>query len=255
MGASLSAKKHHGAGFTLLELLVVIGIIAVLAGLTMSGFKAYQGLATRAHCSSNLRQLCVATNLYLSDHNNFFPPYVENTPNGGRRWFFGNETSPPGTAEGNRELDKQGGPLYPYIEEVGKIEVCKGFNYGNALWKPKFKGASYGYGYNWLLGGRMTGLPLNSSAINGATTILFGDCAQANGFQKPATPKKPMIEEFYIINETDKTIHFRHSQRANMLFVDGHVEVFAPAKGTEDRRIKGELLGRITPVGSMKFLR
>ncbi|WP_050029309.1 prepilin-type N-terminal cleavage/methylation domain-containing protein [Verrucomicrobium sp. BvORR034] len=244
------------AGFTLLELLVTMIIVAILATLMFVGMQRYRGLASGASCSSNLRQLSAAVNLYVSDNNGMFPAYVSNGANGERTWYFGHESTPAGTSEGNRDLDQSGGPLFPYIQEVGKIEVCQGFNYGNSLWKPKFKGASYGYGYNWILGGRSGGSPMSIAQLKSASkVILFGDCAQINTFQKPATPKKPMLEEFYIINETEKTVHFRHNGRANMLFVDGHVESFSPWPGTEDRRISGEVIGRITKRSSLEYLR
>ncbi len=243
-------------GFTLLELLVVTVIIAVLSGLTFAGLDVYRGLATRAVCSSNLRQLGAAVNLYTSDSSGFFPSYVKSNPGGGKMWYFGLETSKPGASEGNRDLDVTSGPLYPYIQEVGKIEVCPGFNYSSALWKAKFKGSSYGYGYNWLLGGRLGGTPVNVATLSsGGRVILFGDCGQVNTFQAPATPKKPMVEEFYIINETDKTIHFRHGGRANILFVDGHVESMKPHPGTTDKRVRGEILGRVTKTGSAEMLK
>ena len=91
--------------------------------------------------------------------------------------------------------------------------------------------------------------------IGGAGIILFGDCAQVNTFQAPASSSNPKLEEFYIINETDKTIHFRHNGKANILFVDGHVESFAPYPGTLDTRIKSESIGRITKRGSTKMLK
>ena len=251
---SLATGNRRARGFTLVELLVSVLIIAILSTLTFSGYRTWVNMSAKAACSNNLRMLATATNLYLGDNNNFYPPYVKKSENG-RMWFFGEETSAPGVAEGDRELNKEAGPLYPYIQQVGKIEVCRGFNYGSALWKAKFKGASYGYGYNWILGGRTTGKPMNAAQLTGPSVILFGDCGQVNTFQAPASAAKPMIEEFYIINEKDKTVHFRHGGRANMGFVDGHVESMKPAKGTEDRRIPGELVGRITPRGSLDYLR
>jgi prepilin-type N-terminal cleavage/methylation domain-containing protein len=113
-------------GFTLIELFVAITIVALLAVLGVSGWKYYRGAATGAVCSNNLRQLGTASNLYCADHNGYFFPYVQGTPQG-KIWYFGMETSPPGTAEGDRDLDITRGPLYPYIQEVGKIEVCPGF--------------------------------------------------------------------------------------------------------------------------------
>ncbi len=240
-------------GFTLLELLVSISIIVILAALGVGGFKAYRGVATGAQCSSNLRQLSAAMSLYQGDHMGDFVPYVQNTPEG-RMWYFGLETG--GGSEGDRDLDQNAGPLYPYILSVGSVEVCQGFNYGSALWKAKFKGASYGYGYNWWLGGRSGGSPMNITQMGkSANIILFGDCGQVNTFQAPASKANPMIEEFYIINESYSTVHFRHGGRANILFVDGHVESFRPYPGTEDTRVEGELLGRITKKGSYEYIK
>lgn len=249
-------RRKSVVGFTLVELLVVIVLLAVLATITFGGYRLYIRLATRAHCSNNLRQLSMAVNLYTSDNAGFFPPYVKTNRDGSREWFFGKEPYQPGVPEGKRDLDREAGPLYPYIASVGNVEVCKGFNYGNALWKAKFKGASYGYGYNWALGGRMTGNPMNVAHLQHATSvILMADCGQVNTFQKPASASNPMIEEFYIINETYKTIHFRHGGKANILFVDGHVELMEPYPGTEERRIPGELLGRVTKAGSTAMLK
>ena len=63
-----------------------------------------------------------------------------------------------------------------------------------------------------------------------------------------------MLEEFYIINETFKTIHFRHGHTANFLFADGHVESKKMHEGTRDDRMKSENLGRITEEGSLEYL-
>lgn len=239
----------------MLELLLSMVIVCLFAGLAIAGLKSYRGIATRSVCSSSLRQLAAATRHYVNDHDGFFPPYLTAAPGGGRQWYFGVENSLPGTAEGKRDLDVTRGPLYPYIGEVGKIEVCPAFNYESALWKPKFKGASFAYGYNWSLGGRLGGSPTNINQLSSESrVILFGDCAQINTFQPPASPSKPMIEEFYIIDETQRSIHFRHNGRANILFVDGHVESMSPCPGTTGK-VGSEVIGRITKQGSMDMLR
>jgi prepilin-type processing-associated H-X9-DG protein len=243
------------AAFTVLELLVTTMIIAVLALLSAALLSSVKDSAYNAKCVAGLSQLGLATQLYLNDNNNRYFSFVENTTRG-RLWYFGLETG--GTnEEGKRDLDASAGPLYPYIQSIGLIEQCPCFNYHSADWKPKFNGASWGYGYNWLLGGGPSGRNrIHRSAIaHPASVVVFGDCAQVNTFQSPASPDNPMLEEFYIINERDRTIHFRHHNRANFLFADGHVDSLPLEPGTEDRRIKGETLGRIAPVGSFKYLR
>ena len=241
-------------GFTLIELLVVIALVAVLASFALSLLSKGRAMAHKAACISNLRQLGSVVRLYLNDNNQTFFPYAERTRQG-TIWYFGLESGS-GGAEGERDLDREAGPLYPYIQQVGSIEVCPAFNYGNALYKPKFKGASWGYGYNWRLGGGWTGRqPLHIGQLsNQAQVIVFADCAQANTFQAPASADKPMLEEFYIVDETFKTIHFRHGHSANFLYADGHVESHQMLEGTGDERMKSQRLGRITPTGSIKYL-
>lgn len=59
--------------FTLLELLAVIGVIAILAGLLMPSLGAAQERARRLKCSSNLRQIGLALELYASGNRGTLP--------------------------------------------------------------------------------------------------------------------------------------------------------------------------------------
>jgi prepilin-type N-terminal cleavage/methylation domain-containing protein/prepilin-type processing-associated H-X9-DG protein len=63
-------------GFTLLELLVVIVIIAGLAAIAFPVTDRVMQRARAASCMNNLRNLGAALNLYLADHNNFMPALV-----------------------------------------------------------------------------------------------------------------------------------------------------------------------------------
>jgi prepilin-type N-terminal cleavage/methylation domain-containing protein len=54
-------------GFTLVELLTVIAIIGVLTTLLLSAVSSARKSSWRARCTSNLRQISLALNMYLDD--------------------------------------------------------------------------------------------------------------------------------------------------------------------------------------------
>ena len=69
----MSFRRRNAATFTLIELLVVIAIIAILAAMLLPALAKSKGLAKRAVCMSNQRQISLAFALYEND-NEAFPP-------------------------------------------------------------------------------------------------------------------------------------------------------------------------------------
>ena len=66
-------------GFTLIELLVVIAIIAILAAILFPVFARAKTSARQTTSISNVRQISMALHMYMTDHNDRYPPGVART--------------------------------------------------------------------------------------------------------------------------------------------------------------------------------
>jgi len=67
-------KIVYRSGFSLVEILVVIGIIGILVTLAMSGLTTAKAKSKSTRCVANLRQLAAACHLYASDFADSMPP-------------------------------------------------------------------------------------------------------------------------------------------------------------------------------------
>lgn len=227
--------------FTLIELLVVIAIIGILSGLLLPVLARGKEKARQAMCMGNLRQLAMAARLYWDDHEGRAFLYRSHATNGGDVYWFGWIEH---GNEGARRFDRTAGALYPYLAGHG-VELCPSLNYHLGHFKLKAEGAAYGYGYNVHLSVPASQPPLNTEQIRNPSGVgLFGDAGQVNTFQAPASPSNPMLEEFYYISTNEPTTHFRHRGRANLVFLDSHVEALPPKRGSVDARLPKEIVGR-----------
>jgi len=228
--------------FTLLELLVTTAIVAVLAALLVpaaqSVFASSTG-ATSAHC---IAQLNAAAHAYLAENEMTYWPYRTSGPDGVQWWFGFEPSSSLSATEGKRWLDLNRGPLGPYIAASGGMGKDPSFSRAGNTFKPKYGSTHFAYGYNLLLPGK------NSMTIsNPGKVAVFATCAQVNTFQAPATANKPMVEEFYYFNGTERTVHFRVGGQAMVGYADGSAGCLPMMPGTLDSRMPAANIGRLEP--------
>src|SRR5437762_3202885 len=67
--------QRHRPSFTLIELLVVIAIIAILVALLLPSLARAKEQGRRVVCMNNLRQIGIATRLYVDDNDGRYPYY------------------------------------------------------------------------------------------------------------------------------------------------------------------------------------
>jgi prepilin-type processing-associated H-X9-DG protein len=126
------------------------------------------------------------------------------------------------------------------------VDFCPAFAYSSPQFKLKASAPTCDYGYN----AAICGAPLNVRRLAAPGNLAFlADAAQVNTFEAPASPKHPMFEEWYYIdNEADQPNgQFRHQQRANVAFVDGHLGREQMVPGTLDQRLPAQCIGWLRP--------
>ena len=80
-GRGWRPRRSVPGGFSLVEILVVVAIIAVLAAVAFPGFARVRASAQRATCTGNLRTVHQAAMNYAADNDGRFPPAINPTNN------------------------------------------------------------------------------------------------------------------------------------------------------------------------------
>lgn len=247
-------------GFTLVEVVVVVALILVggtfVAG---AGWRVYEdsSLATSAN---NIRQLAAGGAGYLADHQYRYWKFREDSA-AGTHWWWGFESrSSQQAGEGNRRFDPEDGPLGGYIPAGSRPDPS--FALHQSALKPKYRSGYIGVGYNVVLGGGFFGTrakpvtPMSYWELeNPSRVVVFATSAQVNTFQRPASPSRPMIEEFYGLDDRETTVHFRHHGKAMVAFADGSVGFLPIDESTRDPRMPDANVGRFAPRGSFRYLK
>jgi prepilin-type N-terminal cleavage/methylation domain-containing protein/prepilin-type processing-associated H-X9-DG protein len=78
----MTHRTHNRRAFSLVELMVVVGIIAIMIGLLLPALNGARAKAKSVACKSNLRQLGVMLQTYVNENNGWLFPVGPDGPDG-----------------------------------------------------------------------------------------------------------------------------------------------------------------------------
>lgn len=210
-------RVFQNSAFTLIELLVVIAIIAILAAMLLPALANSKAEAKRIQCLSNLRQMAIAAHIYTDDNSDFYPIayYWDEANNIDYSWDL--------TTEEN--LNRVIPGLLWEGQGNAQIQQCPSFT-GSANWlTDPYTG--YNYNTSYIGHGQYESIPepaRESDVRHPVKTVLFGDGQYSGGADKfmRAPFPNPGDENFW--GRNSGTQGFRHQNRSNAAFCDGHAE-------------------------------
>jgi prepilin-type N-terminal cleavage/methylation domain-containing protein/prepilin-type processing-associated H-X9-DG protein len=190
------------AGFTLLELLVVIGVIGILASLVLPVLHRARENTRKAVCLNNLRQFSIAANLYGSDFTRL--PMILN-------WLYAQTTT--------SHADVSSGQLYPYLKSRA-VYLCP-VKQAEIDPTPASTGVprpdhSYSMNCEMCHAHDITACLTPAKTVFFVETTNFIDTVEGG----LSGPSDVMSGPFMA--------GFPHHCRANFLMVDGHVQELTP---------------------------
>ena len=240
-------------GFTLVELLVVIGVIAVLVSLLLPALSRARASASALKCNSNLRQIGVAMRMYANDNKNVIIPalYVDpnNTSTEQKNWALilmeGKYLPPQSKPGGNGAFD---GP--------GTVLVCPDYvAERSTTYSPSSQRDAAGARF-WRIAAAGSAVGDTTYGVN--ATVDFGATLSVPNFRRFPFVRVPMaggpggalvtqlhkwteirksselvmvFDGIWLLNANMNRVNLRHNRNrfANAVFADGHVESL-PAK-------------------------
>ena len=239
------------SGFTLIELLVVIAIISILAAILFPVFQSVRENARKAMCSSNLRQIGLASLQYEQDYDESLFPWFEQFdaatstfPQWDGAINFG--TNPP------TFLPNQGF-LQPYMKNT-QIEDCPTaagvipFTIDLANGIPVW--AAYGTNMNLMPHdpntGQYTGLAISQIQAPADTAFM----ADAATFKNNPPDAMQRTKTLAPPSSNGPSLHGLHNGMANVLWCDGHVKAVRPTPPATPAKYQQNHIGDLTaPAG------
>jgi prepilin-type processing-associated H-X9-DG protein len=207
-------------------LLIVIGIIALLAGLILPAISRARESGRAVKCLSNLRQLAQAAMSYAQANDGSFPISSYGFASG-VTWDFDVRSTPP------RGGTLWGGALAPAVEQ------CPSYDPRSRFDRDQYLGYNYNTSYVGGGVGESTPLgrphesPMRISAVHRAPQVaLFGDGEYYGGANKFMRAPLTVINSD-IGDGVDPgtraagTQGYRHLHRTNVVYCDGHGEAVA----------------------------
>src|SRR5438552_8850374 len=114
----LAFRAHSRRGFTLIEMLVVIAIIAILIALLVPAVQSARETALRIECANNLKQIGIAAHHYALNHGGRLPKIWDNA-------YWGPFDDRVGYAEDPLpDYDPSSTLLWPYVEGNHAVFRC-----------------------------------------------------------------------------------------------------------------------------------
>jgi prepilin-type N-terminal cleavage/methylation domain-containing protein len=217
--------RRGAEGFTLMETLIVVTVIAMLAALAYSGGRRMVTSARVVQSTANLRSLAAANISYLADHGVYCP--ADDRFNN-RRWC-GARSSAGGSFDPTR------GFLSPYLGKSMCVTTCPLFR-AMVEGSASFEDGTGGYGYNdAYIGGlpdggyhphtylRVSQRPAN--VVNPSRTVMFATTAYARktGLQEYPYCEPPFRGSGTTVTRPSPSVHFRANGRALVAWCDGSV--------------------------------